>query len=112
MSLATIYMTAPDKATAEKIGRALLEERLVACINVYDNVSSTYWWEGRLESSSEAVMFAKTMMRYVDKAVTMIRELHPDDVPCVTAIPVLKSNPDYFAWIQETTAPKPEGSEA
>ncbi|MFP4071453.1 MAG: divalent-cation tolerance protein CutA, partial [Desulfovibrionales bacterium] len=104
LSMATLYMTAPSRETAQSIGRALLEKRLVACVNIIDNVTSLYWWEGEIQKDQECVLFAKTQMRVAHKCIALIKELHPDDVPCVTVTPVLKSNPEYAAWVKEETA--------
>jgi periplasmic divalent cation tolerance protein len=108
MSLATLYMTAPDKSTAKKIARELVEQRLVACANVLDDVTSFFWWEGKVQEEGEAVMFAKTSMRLVNEAVEKIKEMHPDDVPCACALPILKTNKDYMEFVlNETKDPEP-----
>ncbi len=106
MSLATLYMTAPTRDDCLKIGRALLEKRLVACVNVFDGVQSLYWWQGKIEESSEAVLIAKTQMRLVNACVEAVKPLHPYEVPCITGIPVLKANPDYIRWVITETEPK------
>ncbi len=55
-----VYITAKEKTQALAIGRALVEERLAACINVLDGMTSVYRWEGAVEEASEAVLIAKT----------------------------------------------------
>ena len=105
MSLATMYMTAPSRDDCLKIGRALLEKHLVACVNIIDGVTSLYWWEGKLEEATESVLIAKTQMRLVNACVAAIKPLHPYELPCITGIPVLKANPDYIRWVIAETEP-------
>ncbi len=104
MSLATLYVTTPTKADAERIARALLEKRLVACANILEGCTSLYWWDGRIQSEQECVMICKTQMRLVNQAAVFIEELHPYDVPCVTAMPILKANRKYSDWVNAETA--------
>ncbi len=108
MSLASLYVTAPDKETARKIARGLLEQKLVACANIIDNVDSLFWWDGRIEETSETVLIIKCLMRKVHLIIPAIRELHPYDVPCVTAMPVLKANMDFVKWVEDVTDPQEE----
>jgi periplasmic divalent cation tolerance protein len=103
MSLATLYMTAPSREDAERIGRELLERRLVACVNIIDNILSLYWWEGSIQREPEAVLIAKTQMQVAHRCIELIKEIHPYDVPCITVMPILKSLPDYRAWVERET---------
>lgn len=96
-----LYITAKDKAQALTIGKALVERRLAACVNVIDGMTSIYPWQGRLETSDEAILIAKTDERRVDDVVAAVRELHSYDVPCVLAVPVLGGNTDYIDWLRD-----------
>ncbi|EPR37023.1 CutA1 divalent ion tolerance protein [Desulfovibrio sp. X2] len=98
MSLATIYLTAPDKETALSLARQLLERRAVACVNVVDNATSLFWWKGKIEQENEAVMFCKTRMRDVNRAIEIIKELHPYELPVITTTPILKSSLETIEW--------------
>ena len=109
MSLATLYVTAPSREDAERIAQALLEKRLIACANILDGATSLYWWEGKIERAAEAVLIAKTQMRLVTRAAELIVELHPYDVPCVTAMPILKSHRQYAQWVEAETAQPEDG---
>ena len=60
MSVRLLYITVPNRAEAESLGRHLVESRLVACVNFLDGVTSMYRWEGKLQSDSETVCIAKT----------------------------------------------------
>ena len=99
-----LYMTAGSMEEARKIGRALVEERLVACVNLIDGMKSIYWWEGAVEESSEVVMIAKTTAGRVGAVVERVRDLHSYSVPCVVAVPIESGNPDFMKWIARETA--------
>lgn len=94
------YITAKDREEALRIGRSLLESRLVACINVLAGMHSEYWWESRLEQAEECVLIAKTMGSRQDEIVRKVKELHGYTVPCVVFLPISGGNPEYLAWIE------------
>jgi periplasmic divalent cation tolerance protein len=70
------YVTAPSRDEAVAIGRALVEERLAAAANVIDGATSLYWWQGRLEEASEAVLTLRTRADLVERVTERIRQLH------------------------------------
>jgi periplasmic divalent cation tolerance protein len=103
MSLATLYMTAPSREEAERIGRRLLEERLVACVNIIDGILSLYWWNGAIQREPEALLLAKTQMHSAQRCIDMIKQIHPYEVPCVTILPVAESLAAYRQWVEQET---------
>jgi periplasmic divalent cation tolerance protein len=100
---AVIYITAANRDEALAIGRTLVSERLVACANVLDGMTSVYRWEGELNEDREAVLIAKTRQELADRVVARVRELHSYDCPCVVSWPITKGNPEYLAWIGQET---------
>ena len=60
MAVMVIYATAADAAEAERIGRAVVSERLAACANILPGARSIYWWQGKIDEASEAVLILKT----------------------------------------------------
>jgi periplasmic divalent cation tolerance protein len=103
MNAAVVYITCKDRDEALRIGKSLLEARLVACINVIDGMSSMYWWEGRIESAEECILFAKTTTEKQEALVKRVKELHGYSVPCVVFWPLSGGNPDYLDWIRKET---------
>ena len=99
------YVTAGSRAEALALGRAVVEERLAACANVLDGITSIYWWQGALEQASEAVLILKTRAELVGLLTARLRELHSYDCPCVVALPIAGGNPAYLEWIAAETAP-------
>lgn len=104
MSHSLIYVTAGDAQEAKEIGRALVEARLVACANVLPQMIPIFWWEGRVQEDSEAVLIAKTRAALVDSVIDFVRRQHSYECPAVLAIPVHAGNPGFLDWIDEETA--------
>lgn len=103
MRHATLYVTAPNQEAALKLARQLVESRLAACANVVGGAVSVYWWEGRVQEESEAILFLKTRAENVEALITKIKELHDYSCPCVTAWPIVSGNPAYLDWIDNET---------
>ncbi len=99
-----VYVTASDPEEARKIGRALVEQRLVACVNIFEHIRSIFWWEGDAQSEEEAAFTAKTTMEKLDAVVQAVKTLHSYKVPCVVALPIVGGNPDFLQWIEEETS--------
>lgn len=106
-----LYVTAPDAETGERIGRALVEERLAACVNILPGMRSVYRWEGAMEAAEEAVMIVKTTERRAAAARDRILALHPYGEPCVLALPVAQaaSAAGFLDWIAAETHPRNAG---
>lgn len=94
-------VTGPDREQLVRLGRALVDERLIACLNVVDRVTSVYRWEGEVCEESEALGVLKTTAARSDAVERRIRELHPYAVPEVLFIPVAAGSPPYLDWVTE-----------
>jgi len=97
------YITAKDKPQALSIGRALVEERLAACVNVIDNMTSVYRWEGELNEDNEVVLIAKTSAETFEALTERVKQLHTYTCPCVVLIPIIGGNKSYLEWLGENT---------
>lgn len=104
MSVSFVYMTAGSAAEAREIGRSLVAERLAACVNIVDRMSSLYWWNDQIEEGQETVLIAKTRTALVETLTERVKALHSYDCPCVVRIDVAGGNPDFLAWIESETA--------
>ena len=100
-------VTAPDAAAAERLARALVEERLVACAASWPGVTSVYRWQGRVETATEVQLVLKTTSSRIDALVRRVKELHPYEVPEVLVLPVQAGLPAYLHWLVEQTEPLP-----
>ncbi|MGH7483290.1 MAG: divalent-cation tolerance protein CutA [Longimicrobiales bacterium] len=96
------FTTAPDTEVAERLVRALVDDRLVACGNILPACRSIYRWEGRVETAMEAVVILKTTAAAVPALVGRVRELHPYDVPEVLALPVTGGLGTYLDWVGDS----------
>ena len=112
MSLLVILCTFPDKDTAQRIGRILVEEGLAACVNVLPNVQSIYRWEGKVEAAEEVLTLMKTAERTYARLETRLKELHPYEVPEIIALPVERAEAAYAKWVQEITDSPQRSGEA
>lgn len=101
MSLASVYIPVPTLEKGKRIARILLEKRYLACVNIVENATSLYHWEGEIKEEPEVLLIGKTLMRTVRHIMKDIKELHPYDMPAVTAEPILKANPEYAKWVEE-----------
>ena len=105
MKLVLVYITAASRAEARRLGHALLSERLVACVNLIGPIESHYWWLGRLETSSEWMLLAKTRAALAKVVITRVKELHSYKTPCVVTLPLQNGNQDFLKWIAAETQP-------
>lgn len=103
MALQFVYITTGSREEARRIGRALVEERLAACVNILDGMNSFYWWEGAVQDDQETVLIAKTRDRLQERLTARVRELHSYDCPCVVALPIEGGNPAYLDWLAAET---------
>ena len=103
MAQSLIYMTTGSAAEAERIGRALVTERLAACVNIVDGMRSMYRWEGEVQESGETILIAKTRADLVDKLTARVSELHAYDCPCVVSLAIDGGNSAFLDWIDAET---------
>ena len=100
MKAYVVLITAPaDGEAAAKLARALVEERLAACVNRVPGLVSTYWWQGEIEEGREELLIAKTSEDRLEALLKRVPELHPYSVPEVLALPVEKGHPPYLEWL-------------
>ncbi len=96
-----LYATFPSKDEALKAATALVENRLAACANVYDNITSVYRWEGKVQQAPEAALVAKTTRAKLDAAIREVKRLHSYEVPCIIAYPISDGFPPFLQWVAE-----------
>jgi periplasmic divalent cation tolerance protein len=97
--------TVAQRDTALTIARTLVEERLVACVNISSAVESIYWWKGKIEQSTEYVLMMKTTAGQLNPLRDRLLALHPYDVPEFVVLPIESGSESYLAWITENTQP-------
>ncbi len=101
MAFITVYVTFPDRATADRICRQVLEAKLVAGCNIFA-IESAYWWQGSLNQHDEWAAILQTRSDLWPTLQAEIRHAHPYEVPCMIKTSV-EANPDYEAWVWDQT---------
>ncbi|HWD17628.1 MAG TPA: divalent-cation tolerance protein CutA [Casimicrobiaceae bacterium] len=104
-----VVTNVPDRSVAEAMARALLEQRLAACVNIGGGVDSLYHWQGRIETGEELPVLVKTRTALYPYVEDAIRKIHPYDTPEVIAIPVVAIDARYLAWLEAETRRPPDG---
>lgn len=98
-----LYLTFPDEASAHAIAERLVDDRLVACVNVLPGATSHFRWEGRVVREAEVVAVAKTTRARLGDVVAAVQASHPHDVPCLVAYPAVGGLDAYLAWVRTET---------
>jgi periplasmic divalent cation tolerance protein len=98
-----IYTTWPALADAEVAGRALVERKLAACVNILPGMISHYRWEGKVERAEEAVMIVKTRVSLADAVSDAVKELHSYDTPAILVLTLESVEKSYLAWLLAET---------
>lgn len=100
MKTKLIYVTAAGRADAEKIAEAVVTERLAACANILDGVTSVFHWDGKLCRENETVLILKTTEEKAEVLTARIKELHSYECPCIVMLPIEGGNPAFLEWVR------------
>lgn len=106
-----VLVTCADPGEAARISRALVEERLAACVSTLPGVRSCFRWQGRLSEETEHLLLIKTTADRFPALRERVRRLHGYEVPEIIALPLSEGDRDYLDWIAAATAP-PENAGA
>jgi periplasmic divalent cation tolerance protein len=96
-----IYVTVGAAEEAGRIARALVEERLAACVNQVPALRSTYRWQGQVEQSNEELLIIKTRRDLLASVEKRVRELHSYDLPELIALPIIEGSLEYLQWLDD-----------
>lgn len=95
----------PDRGSAQALARALLGERLAACVSIGTAVESLYHWHGEIEMAQEVTVFIKTCSDTYAAVEAAIRARHPYELPEIVAVSITHGLPSYLRWIDAETRP-------
>lgn len=98
-----IYITFPEKSEAMKTAGMLIRNRLAACVNIYDNVTSIYEWEGQIQQNEEVTMICKVSDESVDDVIKRVTKCHTNACPCIISIKIEKGNEDFLKWVETSS---------
>lgn len=94
-----VLMTFSSSEEASRIATALVEERLVACVNLIPAVRSFFVWDHVLQDVQEVLGVAKTTRSQLGAVVSRVKSLHSYSVPEVIGVPILGGAEDYLKWV-------------
>ncbi len=106
-----VYTTYPSMAEAERAGRALVERRLAACVNILPGMVSHYWWQGAIERGEEVVMIIKTRASLGEQVRLAVKEMHSYTTPALLVLPLETVDAAYLEWLMTETAPAAKASD-
>jgi len=96
-----IYTTTDTIDIAQAISNKLVEERLAACAQVLGPITSTYWWQGKIETSQVWLCIIKSKKSLYKQIEDTIKSIHHYDVPEIIAVPITMGSKDYFNWLKK-----------
>lgn len=101
-----VVTTLAQREQAEALARDLVEKRLAACVQVLGPMTSTYRWEGRIETSHEFLLVAKSRRDVYRDLEQAIATAHPYDVPEILATPIFAGHQAYLEWLERELPPR------
>lgn len=97
------YITAKNSREAGKISNVLVEQKLVACVNIVKDISSIYAWKGKICKDKEVMMVFKTRKSLLNKVIVAVKKIHSYDVPEIIAMPIVGGSQEYLNWVKQST---------
>ena len=105
--LSVLFCTVPNKEVGLTISRALVKDKLVACVNIIPSITSVYEWEGKIEEDTEELLVIKTRTDLIADVTSRIKSMHKYDVPEIIAMELMdEGNTDYLDWVRKQTTKK------
>ena len=98
-----VLVTVGSDKEAQKISKALVEAKLVACVNAVPSIQSIFRWQGKMCEDSEILLIAKSVKDKLPGIIKKVKELHSYDVPEIIALPIIGGSEDYLNWLVEET---------
>jgi periplasmic divalent cation tolerance protein len=96
-----VLVTTGSQAEGEAIAKALVSEKLAACVNLLP-IDSVYTWQGELHLDREWQLIIKTNLSYFEALAAKITTLHSYEVPEIIALPIVKGTNAYLSWMDES----------
>ena len=98
-----VLVTCGSVEEGRRIGRALVEQRLAACVNVvHSPVESIYRWKGKVDTANEFLLIIKTARSRFAQLEKAIKGLHSYKIPEIIALPIEKGSRDYLSWLSDS----------
>ena len=98
-----VLITAASADEAAKIGNALVDEHLAACVNIVPEVRSLFFWEGKTRDERETMLICKSRLTLMEDLIARVKSLHSYSVPEVIALPIVAGSREYLDWMRDAT---------
>lgn len=96
-----LYLTCANENEAKKIGSALLDEKLIACVR-WSHINSSYWWAGKVNHDGEVLLMMESLEEKFDAIEAVVTRLHSYDEYVLTATKVLRTTDGVLKWLKDT----------
>lgn len=96
-----VITTASSDLEAKKLGQALIENKLAACVNIIPSITSIFRWEEKISAESELIIIAKSHQKLFSKIKEKILSIHSYDIPEIISVPISDGSEEYLKWIEE-----------
>ncbi len=96
-------VTCRDHDEALRIGTALLDAKLVVCVNILDGMTSLYEWKGKRLKETESLLHAKTVEAHQETILTLVKKLHSYECPGIVFTKIESGNEEYLSWVRTQT---------
>lgn len=100
-----VWVTVPNRPTARRIAKAVLNERLAACVSIVPGVESHYWWKGAIDTGRELLLVMKTVRRLLPALEQRVLAEHPYETPEFVVAALTHGSARYLEWIDASVAP-------
>lgn len=95
-----ILVTTANKKEAEKIANHLLNDKLIACANIFGPITSLFQWSGNVDRAEEYLMFMKSKKDLFERLTEAVKTIHSYEVPEILAFEVTDGSRTYLDWLQ------------
>ena len=96
-----VLTTTPDKVEAERLARTIVDAKLAACVQILPQMTSVYFWEGKVQSEREYLLLVKTLEEKFDALSEFIQKNHSYDVPEIVALRSEDVSAGYLEWMAD-----------
>jgi periplasmic divalent cation tolerance protein len=96
-----VLTTTPDIWEAESLAEKIVNEKLAACVQILPQMTSYYFWEGKVQKEGEHLLLIKTLRKNYDDLEKFILANHSYDVPEIVAVDAERISDSYFTWMKE-----------
>ncbi|MBI5145322.1 MAG: divalent-cation tolerance protein CutA [Candidatus Omnitrophica bacterium] len=97
-----IFITCAHKKEAENIAKALIKNKLAACVNIVDKINSLFWWQGKVDCAQEVLLIIKSKRTKLNKIIKLVKSRHSYQVPEIIALPIIGGYKPYLNWINDS----------